>query len=111
VRKFGRTPQNIQFAGKTNLRTPHALLNVDAPRQARTAVPAPEFAPLIELSGVEKSHRMGRVDYPALRGVDLAIGAGELVAIVGPSESGKTTILNLVGRYDLAAKVALPDGG
>jgi len=57
-------------------------------------------APAIELVRVEKSYRMGRVDYPALRGVDLEIGAGELVAIVGPSGSGKTTILNLVSGID-----------
>ena len=56
--------------------------------------------PVIELVGVEKSYRMGRVDYPALRGVDLEIDAGELVAIVGPSGSGKTTILNLVSGID-----------
>ena len=56
--------------------------------------------PLIVLAGVEKVYRMGRVDYRALRGVDLAIDTGEMVAVVGPSGSGKTTILNLVTGID-----------
>ncbi|HXV57314.1 MAG TPA: ABC transporter ATP-binding protein [Gaiellaceae bacterium] len=56
--------------------------------------------PLIALSGVEKTYRMGKVDYRALRGVDLEIADGEMVAIVGPSGSGKTTILNLVTGID-----------
>ncbi len=44
---------------------------------------------LIQLEGVEKTYRMGRVDYRALRGIDLAVAPGELVAIVGPSGSAR----------------------
>ncbi len=56
--------------------------------------------PLIALEGVEKVYRTGRVDYRALRGVDLSIAAGEMVAVVGPSGSGKSTILNLITGID-----------
>jgi putative ABC transport system ATP-binding protein len=56
--------------------------------------------PIIELSRVEKVYRSGRVGFPALSGVDLAIAAGEMVAITGPSGSGKTTIINLIAGID-----------
>ena len=56
--------------------------------------------PLIELSGVEKIYRTGKLEYPALRGVDLTIDAGEMVAVVGPSGSGKTTIMNMITGID-----------
>jgi putative ABC transport system ATP-binding protein len=56
--------------------------------------------PLIELSGVEKVYRTGRVEYPALRGIDLTVDEGEMVAVVGPSGSGKSTVLNMITGID-----------
>ncbi len=55
---------------------------------------------LIELAGIEKIYHMGKLEYHALRGVDLAIEEGELIAVVGPSGSGKTTILNIIAGID-----------
>ena len=64
-------------------------------------------APVIELAGVEKVYRTGRIEYPALRGIDLEVAAGELVALVGPSGSGKSTILNIVTGIDRATAGAV----
>ncbi len=47
-----------------------------------------------------KIFHVGKLDVPALRGVDLVIREGEFLALVGPSGSGKTTFLNLVGALD-----------
>lgn len=52
------------------------------------------------LMGVVKAYPMGNRQYMALRGVDLALYAGEFTAIVGPSGSGKSTILNMVTGID-----------
>ncbi len=60
----------------------------------------PLHAPLIELAGIDKTYPMGKLEYRALRSVDLAIEAGELIAVVGPSGSGKTTILNIIAGID-----------
>jgi putative ABC transport system ATP-binding protein len=56
--------------------------------------------PLIQLQGVVKVYRTGKLEYPALRGVDLSIEAGEMVALVGPSGSGKTTVMNMITGID-----------
>ncbi|MGE0228346.1 MAG: ABC transporter ATP-binding protein [Dehalococcoidia bacterium] len=60
----------------------------------------PGQPPLITLIGVHKTYRAGRLEYPAVRGVDLTIRQGEMVSIVGPSGSGKSTILNLITGID-----------
>jgi len=57
--------------------------------------------PLVELEGVTKVHGQGRGAVHALRGVDLAIGDDEFVAIMGPSGSGKSTCMNIVGCLDV----------
>jgi putative ABC transport system ATP-binding protein len=56
--------------------------------------------PLIEMRAVHKAYRAGKLDFYALRGVDLAVATGEMVAVVGPSGSGKTTILNMITGID-----------
>ena len=57
-------------------------------------------ATLIELAGVAKTYRTGKLEYAALRGVDLTVASGELVAVTGPSGSGKSTILNMITGID-----------
>ena len=71
-----------------------ATLTQEAPETVAT------HAPLISLEGVEKVYRTGRLEYRALRGVDLTIAAGEMVAIVGPSGSGKSTVMNMITGID-----------
>ncbi|EDM78945.1 ABC transporter, ATP-binding protein [Plesiocystis pacifica SIR-1] len=55
---------------------------------------------MIRLRGVRKSYTTGKVVNEVLRGVDVDIGEGEFVAIVGRSGSGKTTLLNILGALD-----------
>jgi putative ABC transport system ATP-binding protein len=57
-------------------------------------------APVLLLSGVTREHQQGDTTVHALRGVDLAVQAGELVAVMGPSGSGKSTLLHLAGGLD-----------
>jgi len=57
-------------------------------------------APLLRLEGVTKVYRLGEVEVPALRGVDLLLERGDFIAIMGPSGSGKSTLLHIAGLLD-----------
>ena len=57
-------------------------------------------APLIDLRQITKTYGEGTASFQALRGVDLVINEGEFVAIMGPSGSGKSSIMNILGCLD-----------
>ena len=56
--------------------------------------------PVIRVAGLGKSYATAAGLFPALKGVDLEVHAGEYIAIMGPSGSGKSTFMNLLGCLD-----------
>jgi putative ABC transport system ATP-binding protein len=56
--------------------------------------------PVIELENIEKTYQSGDVEVRAVRGVSLKIEAGDFVAIMGSSGSGKSTMMNTLGCLD-----------
>ena len=55
---------------------------------------------MYELSNVTKNYQQGRRTIPALRGLNLAIGDGEWLAVQGRTGHGKTTLLQILGGLD-----------
>lgn len=56
---------------------------------------------LIQLEGVTKVYGEGEAEVRALRGIDLSVEAGEMVAVMGASGCGKSTCMNILGCLDL----------
>ena len=56
--------------------------------------------PMIQLEGVTKVYTMGANEVRALNDVDLTIAEGEMVAVMGASGSGKSTMMNILGCLD-----------
>ena len=60
--------------------------------------------PILKTENLWKIYRTGKVDVPALRGVDIQILPGEFVSIMGPSGCGKSTMLHVIGGLAQATR-------
>ncbi len=59
---------------------------------------------VIDIRDVWKVYQMGKVQVPALRGLDLQVVDKEFLAIMGPSGSGKSTAINIIGCLDIPTR-------
>ena len=79
---------------KGKMVTPATTLSETSPSSA---------TPIFQTRGVTKVYGEGPAAVHALRGVNVALPAGELVVLLGPSGSGKSTLLNILGGIDRAS--------
>ncbi|MFH1039531.1 MAG: ABC transporter ATP-binding protein [PVC group bacterium] len=55
---------------------------------------------LLVAEGVTKKYRVGKLELPVLRGIDLTVKEGEVIVMAGPSGAGKSTLLHILGGLD-----------
>jgi len=60
--------------------------------------------PILKTENLWKVYRTGKVDVPALRGINIEILPGEFVSVMGPSGCGKSTLLHVIGGLAQATK-------
>jgi putative ABC transport system ATP-binding protein len=76
------------------------MLNIFRRKATVSAAAAPADDAVIVLESVVKQYETAAGAYTALRGIDLRVGRGEFVAIVGKSGSGKSTLINMITGID-----------
>src|SRR3954453_12863726 len=69
-------------------------------RSGRSEVPVAPSNFVVDVRNLTRTHKVGDVEVKALRGVSLQIAAGDFVAVMGASGSGKSTFMNLIGCLD-----------
>ena len=70
------------------------------PAPAKTPTSTQQTVPLLKAEGIRKSFFKGGVEIPVVRGVDLTIQTGEMIAITGASGVGKSTLLHILGTLE-----------
>lgn len=96
IRTMAARTSRIAKASACADRVVEILDLVPAVRDAEGAVPAPALAGRVEFRGVHFGYRP---DVPVLQGLDLALEPGEIVALVGASGAGKTTLASMLPRF------------
>jgi ABC-type multidrug transport system fused ATPase/permease subunit len=108
IRDLGFRWNNLQMAMASGERIFQILDTQPDIRETPTPVAMPHMRGEITLEHVSFSYRP---DSPVLRDISLHVPAGQNVAIVGPTGAGKTTLVNLLGRfYDVTSGAVRIDG-
>jgi putative ABC transport system ATP-binding protein len=55
---------------------------------------------MIQLKNIRKTYKLGEMQIPVLKGIDLEVASGEYASIMGMSGSGKSTLMNIIGCLD-----------
>jgi ATP-binding cassette, subfamily B, bacterial MsbA len=110
IKKLSRVNANLQQAVAASERIFELLDTHTEVRERPGAVPLPPFTGQIEFRDVSFAYEDGH-GRSTLRGVSFTVRAGQMVAIVGRSGAGKTTLVNLLPRfYDVTGGAILIDG-
>src|ERR1051326_3419867 len=75
-------------------------LGISLQSNVKPLPPANRTSAVFIARNLSKTYRMGDIEVPALRSVELEIQEGEFVVLLGPSGSGKSTLLNILGGLD-----------
>ena len=109
ARKLSRVNADLQQAAAAAERIFETLETHSEVHERPDAVALPRFSRSIEFRDVHFSYGEGHDD--TLQGVTFAVGGGQMLAIVGRSGAGKTTLVNLLPRfYDVTTGAILIDG-
>ncbi len=80
------------------------ISEVDPLVRTRAIARGPVLEPILKTENLWKVYRTGKVDVPALRGVNMEVLPGEFVSIMGPSGCGKSTLLHVIGGLARATR-------